>query len=404
MRSSLFALLISSALFLHADVTKKISDTQSKLHTKKVQEQEISARMRQLAKEIESEKSKLKRLSQQVGDTKKSIAKLKKRLNLKSSELKKMQNLYSKLKKREEEVNRKLSALLSQEIAISMIQEGGGQEDMHNAFEINSDEVVFKEVLQTYRKLLKNKFSSTKARFEKLHKNRRLIQTQIEKINKRLTTLQNEQKKLAKLERLQKATLQNLHKKEKQYRYKLARIHSEKKSLSRLLQKLKITKKREEKRREETRIVATETNVKVRQIGSSYQKGRVVHYKGPKTIAPLDGYKIVQKFGTFVDPIYKIKIFNDSIKLKPTKNTMVRNILPGKVVYASKAPMMGYVVIVEHPHSLHTIYANLNKLAPKLKIGTKLKAGHIIGRVKDTLTFEVTKNENHINPVELFKR
>jgi septal ring factor EnvC (AmiA/AmiB activator) len=403
MVSRLLSLLIISALFLQADVKKKISDTQNRLHQKQVQEQEISARMKQLAKEINSENSKLKNISKQINDTKRKIDKLRKSLNIKSSELKKMESLYKKLKTREEEVNHKLSALLSQEIAITMIQEGGGKEDMHNAFEQNSDEIVFKEVLQTYRKLLKNKFASTKKRYEKLRKNRQLIQTQIEKINNRLNTLQSEQKKLAKLQNLQKATLQNLRNKEKQYRYKLARIHSEKKSLSSLLQKLKITKKREEKRREETRIVATETNVKVRQIGSSYQKGRIVHYKGPKTIAPLKGYKIVQKFGTFIDPIYKIKIFNDSIKLKPTKDTMVRNILPGKVVYASKAPMMGYVVIVEHPKKLHTIYASLNKLAPKLKIGTKLKRGHIIGRVKDTLTFEVTKNEYHVDPTELFK-
>ena len=400
MASPLLWLLIFSALFMHADVTEKISQTQSKLHTKKVQEQEISARMKQLAKEIETENSKLKKLSQQVIDTKARIKKLRKSLNIKSSELKKMENLYRELKRREEEVNRKLSALLSQEIAISMIQEGADKSDMHDAFEQNSDELVFKEVLRTYRKLLKEKFAATKSRYEKLRKNRQLIQNQIEKINTRLNSLQSEQKKLARLQRLQKATLQNLRKKEKNYRYKLARINNEKKSLSKLLQKLKITKKRVE----QTRIQPTETNVKVRQIGSSYQKGRIVHYKGPKTIAPLDSYKIVQKFGTFVDPIYHIKIFNDSVKLKPTKSTMVRNILPGKVVYASKAPMMGYVVIVEHPGSLHTIYANLNKLAPKLKNGTKLKAGHIIGRVKDTLTFEVTKNENHIDPTELFRR
>ncbi len=396
----LIVLILSGALFLQAGVSEKISRTQKELKTKKVQAEEISARLKRLAKEIRDENSRYKKLSEQIAATRARIAKLKKSLNIKSSELKKMEKLYRELKKREDEVNRKLSTLLSREIAISMIQGSHEDESMHNAFEQNSDEVVFKEVLQTYRRLLRKRFASTRARYEKLHRNRQLIQKQLEKINHRLDTLQQEQKRLAKLQRLQKATLENLRKKEKRYRYRLARIHSEQKSLSRLLQKLKITKRRAE----QTRIEPTETSVKVRQIGSSYQKGRVVRYKGPKTITPLRGYKVVQKFGTLIDPIYKIKIFNDSVKLKPTGNTMVRNILPGRVVYASRAPMMGYVVIIEHTDNLHTIYANLSKLAPKLKNGTKLKAGHIIGRVKDTLTFEVTQNENHINPLELFRK
>ncbi|HHD77773.1 MAG TPA: M23 family metallopeptidase, partial [Campylobacteraceae bacterium] len=120
--------------------------------------------------------------------------------------------------------------------------------------------------------------------------------------------------------------------------------------------------------------------------------------------APLKSYQIVQKFGTFIDPVYKIKVFNDSVKLRPaSRDTLVRNVLPGKVVYAAKTPVMDRVVIVEHPGGLHTIYANLSKIAPTLKIGSKLKRGYVIGRISDTLAFEVTKETKHINPVELFR-
>ncbi len=385
---------------MHAGIEEKISNTQSKLQTKKTEQQEISRRLKQLSREIDAENAKLKKLAADIRNTRTRIAKFKKNLNIKSSKLKEMEGLYRKLKSREERVNKKLSDLLSQQIIITMLEEGGNEEGLQNAFEQNSDQIVFNEVLNTYSQLLKTKFEKTRKRFEKLQKNRKLIQKELETISRKLDRLKEEQQKLNKLRSLQSKTVKNLKQKQKRYKYKLARIISEQKSLSTLLNKLHITKKRQE----QTRIKETKSDTNVRRIGSSYQKGSITHYKGPKTIAPLKSYTIVQKFGTFVDPIYKIKIFNDSVKLKPrNKETMVRNVLPGKVVFASKTPMMGNVVIMEHRNHIHTIYANLSRLAPKLRVGTKLKAGNVIGRVQDTLTFEVTQNEKHINPTELFR-
>ena len=393
-------LIVSITLFLYADIEEKISHTQNQLKTSKIKHREISQRLKQLSREIDAENAKLKKLAVQIKSTKSKIATLKKNLHIKSSKLKEMEALYRKLKKREDEVNKKLSDILSQQIAISMIYEGGNEEGLQNAFEQNSDEIVFKEVLTTYSTLLRTKFAKTKKRFQKLQKNRKLIQKELETISRKLDRLKEEQQKLSRLKSLQSKTITNLKQKQKRYKYKLARIISEQKSLSTLLNKLHITKKRQE----QTRIKETKSDTNVRRIGSSYQKGSITHYKGPKTIAPLKSYTIVQKFGTFVDPIYKIKIFNDSVKLKPrNKETMVRNVLPGKVVFASKTPMMGNVVIMEHRNHIHTIYANLSRLAPKLRVGTKLKAGNVIGRVQDTLTFEVTQNEKHINPTELFR-
>jgi septal ring factor EnvC (AmiA/AmiB activator) len=74
---------------------------------------------------------------------------------------------------------------------------------------------------------------------------------------------------------------------------------------------------------------------KVRKVHSSYTKSKTYAYKGGKTISPLPGCKLVKKFGTYTDPIYKIKIFNESVTLKaPKANAKVQNILNGKVVFA----------------------------------------------------------------------
>ncbi len=393
-------LLLLCFVYTYAAIDDKITQTESQIHTKKVQEKEVSRKLSRLAKEITQQNSKLTKLKKEISTSEAKIKTLKKSLDLKSGKLQKLETLYKKLKSKEDEVNKKLTALLSREIAVSMVSEGG-DEGVINSFEQNSDTLIFKEVLARYRKLLKEKFSTTKIRFEKLQKNRKLIQSELEKTRSKLAKLEEEKKRLKHLKNLQSATVSNLRKKEKRYIRKLARIRKEKQNLSKTLNKLHITRKK----LEQTRIKPTKTdNINVRQIGSSYQKGSIARYKGKKSIAPLKEYTLVQKFGTFIDPIYKIKIFNESVVLKPkSPNAVVRNILPGRVVYASKVPMLDYVVIVEHPDKLHTIYAHLSKIAPNIKVGKKIKKAYAIGRVDNTLTFEVTQQEKHINPMELIR-
>lgn len=44
-------------------------------------------------------------------------------------------------------------------------------------------------------------------------------------------------------------------------------------------------------------------------------------------------------YGTYTDPIYGIKVFNESISLKPSqKDTKVKTVFNGKVIYADKTP------------------------------------------------------------------
>ena len=63
--------------------------------------------------------------------------------------------------------------------------------------------------------------------------------------------------------------------------------------------------------------------------------------------------------------------------------------------------MLNNIVIVEHDNGMHTIYAHLDKIAPTVKKGKRLKRGSIIGRVNNELMFEVTQKNFHINPLQL---
>ncbi len=143
-----------------------------------------------------------------------------------------------------------------------------------------------------------------------------------------------------------------------------------------------------------------ETNI--RQIGSSYQNSNVKKYTGEKTIAPLDNFTVKRRFGDYVDPIYKIKIFNESVVLASnTPDATVKSVLNGKVVFAKDTASLQKVVIVENSDEIHTIYAHLSKTAPTIQVGQKIKKGYVLGRVDNDLTFEVTQKNYHIDPLEL---
>jgi septal ring factor EnvC (AmiA/AmiB activator) len=144
---------------------------------------------------------------------------------------------------------------------------------------------------------------------------------------------------------------------------------------------------------------------RIRKVNSSYNRSKTYKYRGSKTISPLpSGGKLVKKFGTYIDPIYKIKIFNESITLKAnSKNAKVQNVLNGKVVFAGKSSMLGKVVVVAHSAKMHTVYAGLSKIAPNIHVGRKIKKGYIVGKVSRKLMFQATKNSKHINPMKLIR-
>ncbi len=169
----------------------------------------------------------------------------------------------------------------------------------------------------------------------------------------------------------------------------------------------KAARKAAQKAEKESKIVQSkkyEPSQKVRKVHSSYKKSKTYEYKGGKTISPLRGGRVIKKFGTYIDPIYKIKIFNESITLKsPSSNAKVKNVLNGKVVFAGKSSMLGKVVVVAHGGKMHTVYAGLSKIAPTIHVGSMIKKGYVIGKVTRKLIFQATKNSKHINPLKLIQ-
>jgi murein DD-endopeptidase MepM/ murein hydrolase activator NlpD len=65
--------------------------------------------------------------------------------------------------------------------------------------------------------------------------------------------------------------------------------------------------------------------------------------------------------------------------------------------------MLGKVIVVAHGGELHTVYAGLSKISPIIKVGSRVKKGTVIGKIKRKLIFEATKNSKYINPIRLIR-
>lgn len=233
----------------------------------------------------------------------------------------------------------------------------------------------------------------------------------------------------------------NLEEQHKSYQEELNKVVKQQESLKDLLAELNILKQEEEKKRAEeeeekrkklqallgkkneqaeesasnddeiqtsdvrNQKYAKSLNLDVRKIGSSTDGVKIARYSGSKTIAPLKSFKVIKNFGTYYDPIYKIKLFNESIVLKSDEpQAKVVAVLNGKVVYAKKnAGMLENVVIIQHENGIHTIYSHLDEISPTLVVGKWIKQGYVVGRVDESLMFQVTKDSSHIDPKELFK-
>ncbi len=293
------------------------------------------------------------------------------------------------------------------------------------------DSVIMKEIYETYKEKNTQELNTLKAEIDTSLKKKEEVLGYQKKIEKSISKISKKReaylkkkaekekllKKLAADEAAYRKSIKELMKKQSMIRTTLANldiIRKEEISKERALEKARqVEIDRRASARSRARGNNTEeyvstksfiNNEQVKQVGSSYHRDKIYRYRGAKTISPLKHAKIVKSFGTYVDPIYKMKIFNESITLKaPTSNAKVQNVLNGKVVFAGENSMLGKVIIIAHGGELHTVYAGLSKISPIIKLGSRVKKGAVIGKVKRKLIFEATKNSKYINPVRLIR-
>lgn len=376
MRIFFLVFLFVFALCANDELNKDLKENE------RIQKQ-LNKKLEELAQDIVKGEQNLKQIASQIQSLSTKSTELKATVDKQSKELDMLNLQNQSLLKDKNEMENKLISLIAKDFSLDLAIPSGYLE--------SEESLIIFEVLNNLDLVLKDEFYKLSKDYEQISKLISQKQGQIDKIN---ANLNNYKEQLSSLENLKQRQINEIKEQKSNrviYNKRLSDLQKRQEELRKTLEDLQITSKPPAK-----------ANQNVRQLGSSYQGSKVKKYSGRKTIAPLDSFTVKQKFGNFIDPIYNIKLFNENVILKSnTKNATVKSVLAGKIVFAKETNLLQKVVIVEHSNSLHTIYAHLDKISPTIKTGKNVKKGEVLGRVKDDLSFEVTQEKFHINPLEL---
>lgn len=367
-----------------ANVQDKIKNQQNTIKSNQRLEVKINKKLDDLANDIIKGEKNIQKTNSQIEDLRVQVKKLESRATSANAELNKLTKQNNELIKNQKQMEMRLIKIISEDFAYDLIAP--------KDFKESQESIIADEILSRLSTSIRDEFARLAKNYTMTSD---LIEIQSKKINSIKSDLRDfktKQARLSSLQTKQQNSLSNLKKDKDNYTAQLRKIQAQQIELRKTLEDLQIVAKnaRAKKRQESVKELQTDYKMSVKR------------YNGPKTIAPLDEFSIKQKFGDYIDPIYKIKIFNQSVVLRSSEpNARVKSVLPGKVVFAKDTAVLEKVVIVENENGIHTIYAHLSKIAPTIKVGSQIKKGYIIGRVEQDLTFEVTQRNYHINPMDL---
>jgi len=303
----------------------------------------------------------------------------------------------------QQQLRQELSQLLARIVSLAMTH------DDNNT--LSPDAVISEEVFKALNAQARDKLEKLGSDFRQNHELLRSLTGKTARLKTEIVAIENEKRALEEAKRSNEKALKELRAKKKGYKAELKKLLAQKEELKDTLSRLHIIQESEaqkasakaEQERNEA-LLASKGLPEVKSIGSSYHRASTRRYRGQKTIAPLEGYKVLKRYGTYTDPIYKIKIFNESVSLQPAMpDAKVKAVFNGKVILAQHTPLLENVVIIEHADGLHTIYAHLDQIAPTVTKGKRLVKGSVIGRVNDELMFEVTQKNYHIDPLQVIE-
>ena len=444
-----FFFLSTNLLFCATNIDKKIEQNTKILNSSDEKKQNTSLKIKELADKIENQNKNIETLENDIKTVNSDIDEHQKLLEDAKSKLDELKSKSTSLIKEKTSNEEQIVNTIIEEFSISIA--------LRLASEDSLQELIDSEIYTLLSQHSKDKVLKLNTNYNALSNNTKNNQKDIDKISSYIENRQKTKEKLTTLKEKHSSSLVNLEEQHKSYQEELNKVAKEQDSLKSLLSELNILRaeevkkaeiearkkdeeeelekrerlqkllaqKRENPKKDSKEVVEEEPeptqevqtadvrnqkyaknlNLDVKKIGSSTDGVKIVKYKGEKTISPLKSFKVVKNFGTYYDPVYKIKLFNESIVLKSDESqAKVVSVLNGKVVYAKKnAGMLANVVIIQHEDGLHTIYSHLDEISPTLVVGKWIKQGYVVGRVDDSLMFQATKDSSHIDPKDLFK-
>ncbi len=400
-------LVFALTCFSYANINTKIKDTTSLIDSVSKTQKELNSKMSKNAEDILSQKQNISNQEKLIKELEYELEERESHYEISKVQLSELQGLQENLQKNIDQTESELREAISQSVAISIILE--------QKYSATEESLVNSEVFALMLKQVKQKIEDLQASYKDSSNNIKNLNKEISNLSLKIKTIEAKKQEVLKLNEKNKKMLASLESAKESYKKELRDILNKQNELKTTLNQLNIIKidelrKAEEKKAQEEALkakdvaVATHDLPDVKQKGSSYQDVKTILYNGKKTIPPFKPYTITKKYGNYTDPLYGIKVFNESINMKSSqKDQKVQVVFNGKVIYADRTAVLNNIVIVEHDNGLHTIYANLSQIAPSIKKGTKIKQGTIIGRIDDELIFEATQKSFHLNPQTLFE-
>ena len=408
-------LLCGALLHAKSDIDARISKTSKELsgYDKKYDSlhTEMAGTAKAILKEeklIEEQQKRLDRLQEELTLKEKDYAGNK-------EELASLESSQSNLHEDQERIEQELVFAIARNVSLSML--------LDDKRTINADALITEEVLKELAKQTKDEIADLNTMFASNSQRITELRDRSKVLKQAISDIETKRKEHLDTRRAHEKALEKLKADKVRYSRSINKLLSRKQALKKTLAKLNIIKEDEAKKAKERAAAKARAEAeaeaeaqrtknatpardlpKIKQVGSSYQKIKTKRYRGRKTIAPLDAYTLVKEFGPYTDPVYNIRIFNESVSLQPKqRNAKVKNVLNGKVILAQNTALLDNVIIIEHSNGMHTIYAHLDQIAPTVKQGKKIKKGSVIGRVSNELMFEVTQKNYHINPMQLIR-
>ncbi|MFA5215839.1 murein hydrolase activator EnvC [Sulfuricurvum sp.] len=315
--------------------------------------------------------------------------------------LKGLETQQNQLIKTQNEIEQRLVFAIARNTSISLLINDDRAKE--------ADAIITEEALKLHLKQINQEIKELNFIFSENADKIAGLSSQTTVLKKSIAVIDQQKNKVLETKKENEKAISLLEKEKNEYKKSLDRILNQQRSLQNTLASLNIIKREAQRpKKAPPPLVAPKPGSKpvpedVRQAVADYQPSATAAYSGERTIAPLDSYIVTKRFGPYTDPIYGIKIFNDSVSLRPNGDDKVKAVFNGKVILAKPTAMLENVIIIEHDNGLHTIYAHLDKIAPTVEVGKRIKQGSIIGRVGKELMFQVTQRNAHIDPLQMIR-
>ncbi len=392
----LLATLLSANTQKVSDIAKDIQHKETLLKKTHEEKNQLNSRLSSLGEAIRSKELQKAEIGRQMIALKKSLEKNRNESLAQEKVLTNYRKSLDHLQKQRSFLQKKVFDTLLQDFLFSQA--------LKRQNLASSNDVILQVAFENLHQSTLSKMSQLSQEEKDLNAQALKVKSSIQKISSVIDEQKTREVTLKSLQTEQDKLILSMQKDYAIYNQRLTLLEKERQNLNALLKRLNIIKQNRENE-EKVSLKKSSQALEVKQVASSYQNINTTSYNGPKTIAPLNDYEVVQKFGPYIDPVYNLKIFSESITLvSKTPNAFVRNVLDGKIVFAKEINMLKKVVIIEHKNGIRTIYSQLDKIAPTIKSGMRIQKGYVLGRIDQRLGFEVTMKEKHINPLELIAR